>query len=318
MYKKGNYELFSQYIDEIEWEVEFSNKSINECYDIFLYQYRYATEEFIPKLVNPKNKSKKSWMTPELKNKIKYKNNMWLINKSLKWTNEVKSREYKRLKIEVRKCIKDNVKNFEQNIAGKFKSNPKLLYKYINEKRSVRTHIRAMEDENGDMVVDNHGIANILNNYFHSVYTVDNHTQSHIVEDLTESKLLTIELNRYDVESRLSNLDPNKAMGVDLVHPLVLKKCSRSLSKPLHIIFKKSIDLGVLPDTWKEANVTPLFKKGSKLKPSNYRPVSLTSIPCKILERIIAENIMKYLLVNKLLSEEQHGFMKGKSCTTNL
>ena len=107
-------------------------------------------------------------------------------------------------------------------------------------------------------------------------------------------------------------------MGVELVHSRVLKQCSRSLSKPLYLIFKKSIDSGVLPDIWKEANVTPLFKKGSKLKPSNYRPVSLTPLPCKIMERIIAENIMKHLLTNKLLSEEQHGFIKGKSCTTNL
>jgi hypothetical protein len=226
LYKKGNYELFSKYTDGVERGVEFSNKSTNECYDIFLYHYHYATEEFIPKLFNPKNKGKKSWMTAELKNKIKYKNKMWLVNKSLNWIDEEKSREYKRLKIEVRNSIKENVKNFEQEIAGKFKSNPKLLYKYINDKRSVKTHVRVMEDEKGDMVVDNHSIANILNNYFYSVYTVDKKTQSHIGEDLTESKLITIELNIHDVESRLSKLDPNKAMGVDLAHPLVLKQCS--------------------------------------------------------------------------------------------
>jgi hypothetical protein len=84
------------------------------------------------------------------------------------------------------------------------------------------------------------------------------------------------------------------------------------------LVFKKSIETGILPDMWKKANVTPLFKKGSKLKASNYRPVSLTSIPCKILERIIADCIMEHLLKNNLLAKEQHGFVKGKSCTTNL
>ena len=69
---------------------------------------------------------------------------------------------------------------------------------------------------------------------------------------------------------------------------------------------------------WKDAKVTAIFKKGSRLKSSNYRPVSLTSIPCKILERIIADHIMKHLVPNKILWEEQHGLMKGKSCTTNL
>ena len=70
-----------------------------------MYHYYYATEEFIPKLTNPKNKDKKSWMTCELKNKIKHKNKMWLVNKSLNWADEAKSIEYKRLKIEVRNCI---------------------------------------------------------------------------------------------------------------------------------------------------------------------------------------------------------------------
>ncbi|XP_065680569.1 uncharacterized protein LOC136094523 [Hydra vulgaris] len=78
------------------------------------------------------------------------------------------------------------------------------------------------------------------------------------------------------------------------------------------------METGTLPDMWKKANVMPLFKKGSKLKASNYRPVSLTSIPCKVLERIKADCIMQHLIKNNLLSKKQHGFMKSKSCTTNL
>jgi hypothetical protein len=79
-----------------------------------------------------------------------------------------------------------------------------------------------------------------------------------------------------------------------------------------------SITDGELPDMWKKANITPLFKKGSRLLSSNYRPVSLTSIPCKIIEKIISVHIMKYLTDNNLLSKHQHGFVRGKNCTTNL
>lgn len=77
------------------------------------------------------------------------------------------------MKIEIKNEIKENVKSFEGAIAKKFKSNPKLLCKYINDKKSVKTHIRALEDLKGDIIVDSNGIANELNNYFHSVYTVD-------------------------------------------------------------------------------------------------------------------------------------------------
>ncbi len=90
------------------------------------------------------------------------------------------------------------------------------------------------------------------------------------------------------------------------------------MAKPLYLIFQMSITAGDLPDMRKKANITPLFKKGSRLLSSNYRPVSLTSIPCKILEKIISVHIMKYLTDNNLSSKHQHGFARGKNCTTNL
>ena len=72
------------------------------------------------------------------------------------------------------------------------------------------------------------------------------------------------------------------------------------------------------PSQWKEANVTPIFKKGDKRNPGNYRPVSLTSIPCKIMEKIIRDKIFLQLEENNLLSPCQHGFVSKRSCITNL
>jgi hypothetical protein len=83
-------------------------------------------------------------------------------------------------------------------------------------------------------------------------------------------------------------------------------------------LFNKSIQTGEVPQDWRIAKVTPIFKKGTKGDPGNYRPVSLTSVPCKILESVIKDNIMSHLLVNSLIRESQHGFMPGKSCATNL
>ena len=93
---------------------------------------------------------------------------------------------------------------------------------------------------------------------------------------------------------------------------------SSTLTKPLELLFNKSIQTGVIPEEWKKANVTPIFKKGTKGDPGNYRPVSLTSVPCKLLETIIKDRIMQHLIANKLIKESQHGFMPGKSCASNL
>ena len=75
---------------------------------------------------------------------------------------------------------------------------------------------------------------------------------------------------------------------------------------------------GKLPDQWKCANVTPLFKKGARGNPSNYRPVSLTSIPCKVMEKIIRDAMFSHMEENGILSEHQHGFVAARSCVTNL
>ena len=105
-----------------------------------------------------------------------------------------------------------------------------------------------------------------------------------------------------------------KAFGVDKVSNAVLN----NFVEPMISIFDKSLRTREVPKEWKEANVTPIFKKGSKLERSNYRPVSLTSIICKILESIIRDKIMKYMQVKRLITSSQHGFVPNKACVTNL
>ena len=102
------------------------------------------------------------------------------------------------------------------------------------------------------------------------------------------------------------------------LNPYIVHKCASSFTTPISKIFQQSFESGQLLEFWLEANVTPLFKKGSRLERSNYRPVSLTSTICKILESIIRDSVMKYLQLNKLIVSSQHGFVPNKVCVTNL
>jgi len=88
--------------------------------------------------------------------------------------------------------------------------------------------------------------------------------------------------------------------------------------EPLTEIFNKSVSEGVVPQDLKIANVTPIFKKGTKLGSGNYRPVSLTSHIGKLLEQIIRDAVINHLCQNRLINESQHGFRHKKSCLTNL
>jgi len=102
------------------------------------------------------------------------------------------------------------------------------------------------------------------------------------------------------------------------MHPRILYELREVITEPLTGIFRCTIASGSLPEEWKSGQITPIYKKGNKQLANNYRPVSLTSIPCKILEQLIREDILDHLMTNNLLSKCQHGFIRGRSCVTQL
>jgi ribonucleases P/MRP protein subunit RPP40 len=120
------------------------------------------------------------------------------------------------------------------------------------------------------------------------------------------------------IEDQLSKLKLDKSAGPDGIHPKVLYELRKVLKKPLRKLFVKSMESGEVPLAWREANVVPLFKKGSKTDVGNYRPVSITSLVGRLFEQIIKDYLVKFLEENELIRNSQYGFRKGKSCASNL
>ena len=127
-----------------------------------------------------------------------------------------------------------------------------------------------------------------------------------------------ISITTEGVHKLLKGLNPNKASGPDKISPKLLKNMADYLAQPLASLFQASLKQGKVPHQWKNALVTPIFKKGNKHDAANYRPVSLTSVCCKLLEHIVAKSVMEHLDVNNILSDSQHGFRAKRSCETQL
>lgn len=180
-----------------------------------------------------------------------------------------------------------------------------------------------LKDKAGSLINDDKLAADLLNEYFSSVFTKENYINAPEPEavfkgDIETEGLLFIEITEDKVAKKLNNLDVNKCSGGDGLHPKMLFELRNELVKPLTKLLNLSINQGMVPSDWREAEVVPLFKKGNKSEPENYRPVSLTSVICKLMESILKDSILEHLDRFSLISDSQHGFSKGKSCLTNL
>ncbi|KFV75864.1 RNA-directed DNA polymerase from mobile element jockey, partial [Struthio camelus australis] len=97
------------------------------------------------------------------------------------------------------------------------------------------------------------------------------------------------------VRDLLSKLDIHKSVGPDGMHPRVLRELADVIARPLSIILERSWQSGEVPEAWKKANVTPVFQKDKEEEPGNSRPVSLTSIPGKMMEQLMLDAISTHV-----------------------
>ena len=318
VYRKGNYDKFNSIISSYDWSLMFSDLHINDCYNIFLEAYNAACSACIPMVAVSTNKRTRSpWMTQELLQLLRIKNNLFHKNLITKWKHADLVLKFKSIRAVAKKLIKRRKIEFEMDLASD-KKNPKRLYSYINSKIKINTSIDSMYHDNFSQ--NNHtDIANILNNQFQSVFNVDSSDTP--LPDFplrTEHTIGSFVISFDTVFDLLNKLDPNKSSGCDMVHSFVLKHTARSMSIPLTILFRLSLHSGSIPSYWSLANITPLFKNGSRSDPSNYRPISLTSVICKLMEKLVKHALFDHLFSHNLLSPKQHGFLNNKACVTNL
>ena len=196
------------------------------------------------------------------------------------------------------------------------------FYAYVRSKQNVQDKVGLLEDIAGNIISQWFLMAEDLNGYFSSVFTKEDISSLPVADakfpeaksDYLGPLVVTPEL----VAKKIKAMKDNKSPGVDWIPPKLLMETVEQISIPLARVFNLSLKEGVVPFEWKEANIIPLFKKGSRNKSENYRPVSLISVICKLLERFIKDHMVDFLVKHKLLNSSQHGFLKARSCLTDM
>jgi hypothetical protein len=322
IYEKGDYGTLRSMLKEVNWTEMMSNENTDSNWSIFTEIMNEAIRKTVPKTKIDNNDRKKKKKLPIWTNEqalIKIKKKRHAYQRYME-TREGKdyllyARARNQAKTECRRAIWLH----EKNIAKNAKKNPKAFYAYARGKMKTRDGIADLEDKTGKEATTDEEKAHMLNEFFCSVFT--NEDTSHIPdfeERKFENELRNIEVSREEVMKKLKALKIDKSPGPDALHPRILKEAAEEIALPLAHIFNKSREESKLPQIWKDANVSPLFKKGKRSDPGNYRPVSLTCIICKVMESIIRDRLMKHMDENKLLSDHQHGFLSGRSSSTNL
>jgi len=258
------------------------------------------------------------WINGALKRKIKLKHKLYQHTKRLKTIES--QRKFKEFKSQLQKDIRNAHLDYINKTLNESlgKGNNKNFWKYIKAKRRDNIGVSSLE-KNGALQHDSKSKANILNNQFKSVFTREDH-ETDLPAMMTPAypSIPDLKITVEGIAKLLSQIDTSKATGPDNIPNVMLKMCAMELAPAITSLFQESIDTGNLPDDWRNANVSPVYKKGSRHLASNYRPVSLTSVCCKMLEHIICRHMLIHLENHNIITPLQHGFRSGHSCETQL
>ncbi|XP_059578763.1 RNA-directed DNA polymerase from mobile element jockey isoform X1 [Alligator mississippiensis] len=255
------------------------------------------------------------WLTREIQGSLRAKRGA-----HKKWKQgEITKDKYTSPACACREAVRRAKATMELRMASQVKDNKKLFFRYIGSKTKAQGGIGPLLNGQKQSVTDRGDKAELLNEFFASVFLSEGHDKSltGVVERQQQGARLPC-VDSEMVQSHLEELDAFKSAGPDELHPRVLKALANIIAEPLARIFERSWRTGQVPEDWKRANVVPIFKKGRKEDPGNYRPVSLTSILGKIFEKIIKAHICESPAGQIMLRGHQHGFVAGRLCLTNL
>ncbi|MEW8548396.1 MAG: endonuclease/exonuclease/phosphatase family protein, partial [Candidatus Thiodiazotropha sp.] len=320
-YDRGNYDLLRNRAAYFDWDSIKDNDT-----NVYAHNLNNAVitiaKECIPNRTIKVKSSEPPWINSVIKQHIRKRKRAY---RKAKRTNfELDWKKFKALRNKVVQNIRDSKKKLYDKIASKLTSETLSSKDWWTTLKSFitpnyKTSIPPLEF-NDDIYMEDKDKANVLNSFFQS-HTILNE-QNTVIPDLpaatVNTPLSNIVFSPLEVESVLKILPVAKASGPDGLSNRVLRELSKELSIPYCSLFNQSLRTGIVPLSYKEANVCPIPKTGDSSKVSNYRPISLLNAEDKVLERLVFKYLFNHLRDNNLLSSLQSGFLPGDSTVNQL
>lgn len=320
-------ESISQELNLIDWAGLFSCKKVDQCVDLFYDVVWSCFDRHVPKSRASRNATFPwdSKCLRVLKNKsnsaakkMKRSESACLLNPNIDNCECERLRtEFSAARSEYQLVFHSEYDDFRKGVEDSIKSDPKTFFQYVNLKKNRIGFPSVMIFEN-KTASTNEDKCELFAEFIQRTYTDDQWVPSDsgptVASD--DPPLGSLQFSVDEVELALLNLDANKGPGPDKIPPSILKKCATSFSLPLCLIFNRSLVTCVFPEKWKLSFVTPIYKNGKRNDVANYRGIAILSAVAKLFELLICRTMYEDLRC--LISEDQHGFMQGRSTVSNL
>ena len=320
-WSKGDYDAFSDELFEVEWEMLFEGLDASQCYQLFCSILLEMVPDFVPK----QNLGRKDgWLARPPGSLARRLKSSWKRFKELRAqlgrghsTVQAAHVVYSDVNLQYKNHSRLHQERHEKRLIELLPVAPKAFHSYLRARKKGCPSVGPLKDRDGLLTSEQAKMGEIFVEAFASVYIEDRPVSPHEYQS-TSASMGDLELSYGAVFEKLKGLNASSSAGPDGIHPKVLSACARVLAVPLGIIFARSLEEGVLPDVWKLSRVVPIFKEGTKSVPLNYRPVSMTSMPCKVMEKMLVDHIVEYLEENNLLAHCQFGFRQGRGVEDQL
>ena len=316
LWKKGDYKAMSQYLCSYDWSHMMStNFTADDLWGAFCAVLNAAVDLFVPHIV----------LRDKLRHRLyKYPRSIRVLftRKQCLWRqlrsspNDVNlTSAYKRLVHECRVAVRNFECERETRVIES--QNIGTFYKYVNKRLYNSNVVPVLQDSAGSHIFTDYDKAELFNSFFNSV-NVDDDGKLPEFPQRTQSRLDIVHFTSAKIYRVVRKLKAKLTGDPEGYSPYLVKQLVSTLADPLAELFSSFMSVGQIPTSWKKAIITPIYKKGPSSDPANYRPVSLTSVFGKVMERIVATDVLDYLLRGHLLGAGQHGFLSKRSTLTNL
>ena len=318
----ADYDSINDYLSNVDWQsILMCNLTADTLWVAFTEILQSAVDLYVPfYTVKQSNKfvhyDKRHKYPRYIRKAVSRKKCLWRLHRKNPDDADLCCR-YKVAHDECRILVREYTLTKEKEVIDA--DNLGKFYRFVNNKMTCKSGVGALRDNDHKLVVDDKHKADLLNNFFASVGSDDDGNDIALDREVPDNVCLeSVSFSPQVISKAIRKIKPKTSSGPDGFPPILVKKVASSLTFPLSEIFKSFMSVGKIPDVWRHGIITPVYKSGVASDPGNYRPIALTSVFCKLMERVISAEILQYCKRYGLISEQQHGFLSKRSTVTNL